>query len=298
MTAPPAPAAGEGVRGIAWMLLAMLMFVLQDGTAKYLMGSGHPVQQVVWARFAVHMLAVALLLNRRVLRVARSGRLGLQMWRSVILVVTTMLFYSGLRTLPLADASALFYLSPVLVTALSVPLLGERVGPRRWAGVVLSFAGALVIIRPGAETMNAAMLLPLGAAVSLALFQIATRQVSRHDAPLTSLFYAALAGALVTSAVVPFFWVAPDALGWSLLCLLGLCGVASQFCLIKSFEAAAAATVAPFVYSSLLWATAFGLVVFGDLPDASTVMGAAIIVASGIYIFYRERKRGGGHLTR
>lgn len=294
MTAPHPPpvAAPEGMRGIVWMLLAMMMFVLQDGTAKYLMGLGHPMQQVVWARFTVHILAVVLFLNWRIARVARSNRLRLQIWRSVILAVTTMLFYSALRTLPLADASALFYLSPVLVTALSVPLLGEYVGPRRWAGVGLSFVGAMIIIRPGTAMMDAAMLLPLGAAFTLALFQISTRQVSRFDAPLTSLFYTALAGALATSAVVPFYWLPPDAVGWMLLCLLGLFGIASQFFMIKAFAAAPAPTVAPFIYSSLVWATGFGFVIFGDLPDGWTVTGAAVIAGSGIYIFYREKKRG------
>ena len=291
-SAMPLCAADSG-RGVPWILFAMMLFVGQDGLAKYLMSISYPFQQVVWARMAFSMLFVVALLAGRLPGVARSRNYRLQIWRSSLLLVTAVLFYMSLRAVPLADASALFYLSPVIVTALSMPILGEYVGPRRWAGVVISFCGALIIIRPGTEMMQPSLLLALAAACTLALLQIATRQLARYDSPMTSLFYTALVGALVMSAIVPFHWIPPDAWGWSLFCVLGLFGGASHYAMIKAFEAAPAPTIAPFLYSNLIWATAFGFLVFGDLPDGWTVLGATIIAASGIYIFYRERVRFG-----
>lgn len=288
----PSRTADSG-RGVLWILFAMMLFVGQDGIAKYLMSISYPFEQVVWARMAFSMLFVVALLAGQLPGAARSRSYSLQLWRSTLLLVTAMLFYMSLRTVPLADASALFYLSPVIVTALSMPILGEYVGPRRWAGVVISFMGALIIVRPGTEMMQPALLLALAAAGTLALLQIATRQLSRHDSPMTSLFYTALVGTLVMSAVVPFHWSPPDASGWLFFCVLGFFGAASHYAMIKAFEAAPAPTIAPFIYSNLIWATVFGYLVFGDLPDGWTVLGAFIIAASGIYIFYRERVRGG-----
>jgi len=290
---PLPPRTADTGRGVLWILFAMMLFVGQDGIAKYLMIISYPFEQVVWARFAFNMGLVLALFARRLPAVARSRSYRLQIWRSTLLLVTAILFYMSLRTVPLADASALFYLSPVIVTALSMPILGEYVGPRRWAGVVISFCGALIIVRPGTEMMQPALLLALAAACTLALLQIATRQLSRYDSTLTSLFYTALVGALVMSAVVPFHWIAPDAWGWLLFCVLGFFGGASHYAMIKAFEAAPAPTIAPFIYSNLIWATAVGFLVFGDLPDGWTFLGATIIAASGIYVFYRERVRDG-----
>lgn len=275
-------------RGVLWILLAMMLFVGQDATAKYLLNESYPVAQVVWARFAFNMVFIVMLFAGRLPAVARSRNYWLQMWRSMLLLATAVLFYMALSNVPLADANAIFYLSPVIVTALSMPLLGEHVGTRRWVGVVISFIGALIIIRPGTEMMQPSMLLALAAAGTLALLQIATRQLSLYDGPMTTLFYTAFVGALVMSAIVPLHWSTPDAWGWVLFCVLGLFGAASHFTMIKAFEAAPAPTIAPFIYTNLIWATGLGFVLFGDLPDLWTVGGALIIATSGSYIFYRE----------
>lgn len=271
------------------MLATMVMFAGINATAKYLTLS-YPVIQVVWARYTFHVLLLAALLGPRLPRVMKTGRPGLQLTRSCLLTVTTILFFNAISRIPLADASAIMYTAPLLVTALSMPLLGERVGPRRWFGVVAGFAGALVIIRPGAGIMQYAALLPLGAACTHALYQLATRRVSHTDRPLTSLAYTPLMGMVATSAVVPFFWTAPDPRGWLLMALLGLFGGAGHFMLIKAFQASPAATVTPFSYTNLIWATLFGYFLFGDLPDAWTVLGAVAVAASGFYIFRREQR--------
>ena len=277
-------------RGILWMLATAFCFVSMDALAKYLSQS-YPVLQVVWARYVFHLLILALVLGPRLPRVARTGRLGLQFLRSLFLLGATGLFFAALSFIPLADATAIMFVAPILVTAMSVPLLGEYVGPQRWASVVVGFLGALVIIRPGSDAMEPAALLALGAASCYGFYQIATRRLSATDAPLTTLMYSAAVGVLVSSAAVPFFWVTPSPADWLTMMGLGLFGALGHFALIKAFQAATAVTVTPFGYVNLLWAVLFGFVFFGELPDAWTMLGAAIIAASGLYILHREKLR-------
>lgn len=291
MTGPALERASPGW-GVAWMLATTLMFVGMDTLAKHLTQT-YPVAQVVWARYVFHVLLLALFLGWRLPRVVRTRRLGLQLLRSVFLLGATGLFFAALAFIPLANASAIMFVAPLIVTALSLPLLGERVGPRRFAGVAAGFAGALVIIRPGTAAMDPAAFLALGAAGCYAFYQISTRRLAATDAPLTTLAYSASVGALATSLAVPFAWVAPAPADWAAMAGMGLLGGVGHFALIKAFQHAAAATIAPFGYASLIWATLFGFLAFGDLPDAWTVAGAGLIAASGLYIFHRERVRHG-----
>jgi drug/metabolite transporter (DMT)-like permease len=289
-TQSPASRAAAVNRGVLWMILATMMFVGIDAVAKHLTQS-FPVLQVVWARYVFHLVLLAAFLGHRIPQVLKTRRLGLQLVRSALLVITTGLMVAGLSQIPMADASALLFLTPILVTALSMPLLKERVGPRRWISVAVGFVGALIIIRPGSGLMQAAALFPAAAAFFFAFYQITTRQLASIDAPLTTLLYSALVGAAVTSAAVPFQWVAPGPEDWLLMMLTGLLGGLGHFLLIKAFSAARAATVAPFNYSSLIWAMVFGFAFFGDLPDMWTVTGATVIAGSGLYILHRERQR-------
>src|SRR3546814_3050506 len=183
------------------------------------------------------------------------------------------------------------FLTPILVTALAVPLLGERVGPRRWAGVAIGFLGAMIVIRPGTAAMQLAALLPLLAALFNAFYQLSTRMLSGTDGPMTTLLYSAAVGMVAMTAVQPFVWTAPDPEGWFLMMALGVLGGVSNFALIKAFQTAAASTLAPFNYTSILWATLSGFLVLGELPDHWPLWGAALIIGSGLYIFYRERVR-------
>lgn len=277
-------------RGILWMVLATLVFGCVDATAKYLSQS-YPVPEVLWARHVFHALIVAAWLRGRLPGLMATERLGLHLARSLLLLAASIFYFFGLSLVSLAEASAVFYMAPILVTALSMPLLRERVGPRRWAGVAAGFLGALIIIRPGTEMMQAAIFLPLAAAAVDSFYQIITRLLSRTDRVLTMMVYTPMVGALATSLAVPFFWTTPDLAGWVLMASLGLLGAAGHFALIKAFQAAPAATVAPFNYTSLIWATVLGFVLFGNLPDGFTVLGAAVIAASGLYILRRESLR-------
>ena len=174
---------------------------------------------------------------------------------------------------------------------MSVPLLGERVGPRRWTGVLIGFAGALIIIRPGTGVMEFAAFLPLGAALCFALYQIATRRLRGIDGPVTTLAFTAVTGTVLTSAIVPFFWTQPDLAGWLLMGSLGILGTAGHFALIKAFESAPVSVIAPLDYTALIWAALFGYFIFDETLDTFTILGGLVITGSGLYILRRESVR-------
>ena len=276
-------------RGILWMLLTMLLFATTNVIAKYL-AEIYAIPQVVWARFTFYALFLVLLLRRRLPAAMATKRPGLQLVRSVVMICVSMLYFTTLHIMPLADASAVLHMSPLLITAFSVPFLGERVSLRRWLAVAIGFAAVLVVIRPGADVLRLVVIVPLTAVSLQALFEIATRILSRTEPTLTTVVYTPLVGTVVVSAVVPFFWLAPRPGDWGLMVALGLLSLVSQFTLIKAYEATPAATVASFAYTGLIWATLFGFLVFAQLPDFWTVLGAAIVCASGLYIFSDEQR--------
>ncbi len=289
MTISRAATTSSASRGILLMVVTIVFMVSMDTIAKYLT-QHYPVPVVVWGRYAFHMLVLLLFLRGRAVTVLRTKVLKLQLLRSVMMVITTGVFFLGLSHISLASASAILFLGPLLVTALSMPLLKERVGPRRWLGVCVGFIGTLVIIRPGTDVFEIAALFPLFAAFGYAFYQIMTRMVARTaEPPLTSLAYTALLGAVFTSLFVPFFWETPDLEGWLLMAAMGLLGGIGHFTLIKAFEMAPAAVITPFGYTSIIWATLYGFFIFGEIPDLMTFVGAAIIIASGLYVFHRER---------
>lgn len=278
--------------GILWMLATMFCFISLDAVMKHLLES-YSLVQVTWGRFFFATLVAVAACGPRIGTLVVTRAPGLQLSRSLLLMTTTGVFNAGIRTTPLATATTIMFMSPILVTLLSMPLLGEKVGWRRWAGIVLGFAGAIIVVRPWQEGLGgtgSGMLLLLVAALLNANYQILTRKV-RHDDPLTSLLYTAAAGALVTSAMVPWFWVWPTVFDWLLLVLTGVAGGIGHLCLIRAFRQAPASVVAPFTYSSLVWAALFGFAIWGDWPDLWTWSGAAVIIGSGLYIFYRERQR-------
>jgi drug/metabolite transporter (DMT)-like permease len=278
-------------RGIVLMLATMLIFVVTDTIAKWLTRF-YPVPQVAWARFFFAFVFVALLLGPQALSALRSRRLDLQLARSALQIGSTLTFFLAIAVLPIATAISVSFLQPLLITALSVPLLGERVGPRRWTAIAVGFAGMLAIVRPG-PAMDLALLLPVGTAACSALYYIATRIVSRADPVTTSLFYTAALGMMATSAALPWSWTAPDLIGWCLFAVVGGLAALGHLLVIQAYGHAPASVLAPFVYTQLVWATGLGWAIFGDLPDGWTLLGAAIIVASGLYVFHRERRLGG-----
>jgi drug/metabolite transporter (DMT)-like permease len=193
---------------------------------------------------------------------------------------------------PVADATAVSFTSPLLVAVLAAPVLGERVGVAQWVSIAVGFTGALIVIRPTGEGASPYAFLVLGSAVCYALYQLLTRRVAGVDAPETSVTYSALAGTLVLSTLVPFVWQTPGQLShWFMLAMLGLLGAAGHYCVARALLWAPASIISPFHYVQLIWAAALGYLVFGDVPSGWTWLGAAIIAGSGLSIVVRETRR-------
>ena len=276
------------------MCLAILLMPVMNTIAKILTVD-YPLTQVVWARFTGHFVCMTLLFwPGRGLKLFRSGRPVLQLLRSVIMFLSNGCYIVALSTVALATASAIMFTAPLIVTTLSVPLLGERVGLRRWAAVVVGFIGALIIIRPGLNTpafdgTALGIVLLLFSAATFALYQILTRKLSGQDSAETNIVYTALIAAIVTTFIMPFVLVMPKGVGDGLLfALVGVVGGFSQYFIAKALEQAPASVVSPYLYGELLLAAMVGFAVFGDFPDHWTWLGAAVIAASGLYIAYRE----------
>jgi drug/metabolite transporter (DMT)-like permease len=283
-------AGGAAIRtGILWMLVATCLFVCQDSTSRILLRS-YPATEIAFARYLVHMVLVTLVLAWRDPRLMISRRPILQILRSGFLLGATLFAMLALKVMPLVDFSAIVWVAPVLVAALSVFMLNEKVSPGVWTSVVAGLIGVWVIVgRPGMD-FSFSMLFPFLAALANALYQITTRLLHGVDSSLTTLFYTALAGVLFCGGFLPFAAVVPNFAGGSLMFFLGLLGVASHFCLIRAFAAAPANIVAPFGYTALLWAILFSLLIFGEIPSLRTLFGAALIVGAGLFIFLRGRK--------
>jgi len=278
-------------RGIAFALFAWLLFASMDAGSK-LLAEGYSIIQILWVRFLSQAVIAGWLAGRHGLVAGlRTRHVWLQSLRSLILVVEIGLFILAITVLPLANAHAILAVTPLLVTALSVPILGERVGWRRWSAIGVAFLGMLIILRPGFGAMQPMALVALSCAVMFATYQVLTRMVGRDDPPMTTLFYTALVGAVGLSLIGPLYWDWPDAGGWALFAMVAGLGSSGHFMLIKALQLAPASVLQPFSYTVLVWATIVGFVVFGSLPDWPTVLGASIIVASGLYALYRERKR-------
>jgi len=287
-TATPSPQ-NDTRAGIFWMVMTMAMFVSMDTCAKYLVAH-YPTLQAVWGRYFFQVVILCIALAPRIPTLLKTQSLTFQLIRSLFLLGATLCFFTGLGTIQVAEASAIMFTSPLMLTAAAPFVLKEKVGIRRWMSVLVGFIGALIIIRPGQGALAEGAFWVLGAAACYACYQLSTRALSGQDSVLTTLFYSALLGAVIMSFVVPFHFVMFTPTGWGIMALAGLFGTLGHFCMIKAFSHAEASKVAPYSYTNLIWASIIGFVLFGTLPDIWTYVGAGIIIASGLYIIHRERK--------
>ncbi len=288
----PLPAR-QTLTGIFLILGAGFLFTVMDATAKHL-AKTYPVVEIAWGRYLFATLSLPLILHRfGGLTTIRSNRLGLQLLRSFFLLCSTVVFWLAVKFIPLADATAISFVGPLMLTALSVPFLKEKVGPRRWAAVLIGFGASLVIIRPGWGMAEPAALLPLLSSAAFAAYAICTRLLSRSDGWTTTLIWSSLLGLILLSLWAPFDWRSPDLAGWLILAFLGAIGSLGHLLLILAYARAPASTLAPLSYVQLIWSTGIGLVWFGNFPDRWTLTGGAIIAASGLYVIHRERQRRG-----
>jgi drug/metabolite transporter (DMT)-like permease len=289
--------ADSTLAGIGLIVASTIFFSAGDITAKMMTETLPPVE-VTWIRYAVFLAAMwpaaAAVKGWSALR---SARPGLQIVRGLAVVVSSVLFILGLAHLPVAETTAINFMSPAFVTALSIPLLGERVGIRRWLAAAAGFLGVMIIVQPGSDAFQPAALFPLAAATVWAGAAIATRMMSR-EAPETTLAWSAGVGFVVLSLLVPFSWQTPTATEVGLGILTGLGSTAGHWLLVQAYRRAPASVLAPFSYVQLVFAAAFSFLAFGAVPGPSTFLGGAVIVASGLYTAHRERVRAReGHLA-
>jgi drug/metabolite transporter (DMT)-like permease len=283
---------------IALMCGALASFACLDTMAKFL--NGHmDTLQVVWARYA-GAFVVAVAISNPFTRPAlmRSGRPWLQVGRSILLLGSTLLNFFALRWLQLDQALAIVFTTPFFVAILSGPVLGEWVGWRRWTAICVGFVGVLLVARPGFGGIHPAALISLAAAVFYAGYNISTRLIARTDSNETTLFYSNLVGAVVMMPVVPFVWTTPtDPLVIAVMLVCGAFGTVGHYMLIAAHRLAPPSMLAPFIYSQLVWVILLGYLVFADVPSFWTLTGAAVVVASGLYMLYREQLVGRSGLS-
>ncbi len=274
------------------MFGAGLLFAFLDASAKYLVLSGMQAPFVAWSRFAVHLVLV-LVLFRSWSNPAmfRTVSLPMQMLRGAFLFGSTLFNFLALNTLQLAQTTSIFFFAPMVITALAGPMLGEWAGWRRWAAVAAGFVGVLVITRPGYTTFEVGHVYALCATFSYCVYVIMTRRMSSTESAESLIFYSALAPVVMMLPVLPFTAsLPPDPLHWAILLALGLFGGFGHWFLISAYKQATATALAPYPYLQMVWMIGFGWLIFNQFPDAWTLGGASIIVASGLYIVHREHR--------
>jgi len=286
-----ADSARNRLTGIGLISLTYVFFALLDGSAKWLVQTV-PVLMVVWLRFLSHtLIASALLFPLRGRALVRTRHLRWHLLRGLMFVVMTGMNFWALQYLQLTVTAAIFFTVPILVALLSAPLLGEKLDAKRWAAILIGFAGVLVIVRPGSDSFHPAMLLSMVNAVIYAAFNMMTRKLAAYDPPETIQFLPAVVASVVLAPFALATWQSPPGwFEWLLLCLMGVFGGTGHYLLAMAHRYAPASTLAPFLYQQILYMALFGYLVFGSVPDKETWIGAAIVVASGLYLFSRERR--------
>jgi drug/metabolite transporter (DMT)-like permease len=280
--------------GVLLQIFALLLFVVMDTLLK-VMAADFPVLQIIWARFLFAFLSVAIALRLSMGRFPwRSRAPGLQALRSLLLAGCSILFTGALAHIPLADATAVGFASPLITVALAALLLRERVSPRRWCGVALGFVGVMIALRPPFLTgapLHWAYLLPLGTAIMFAFYQILTRRLAALDDSRVTIFHTGLAASLATSLAQPLVFMPPAPIEWGLMIAVGVLGALSHGLLVLAYARAPASLLAPLSYTQLIWASVAGILVFGDWPDGITLLGAAVIAAGGLLTLLPQRSR-------
>ncbi|MEP1207297.1 MAG: DMT family transporter [Rhizobiaceae bacterium] len=276
------------VRGVIFMILGMAVLNAMDAVSKLLTVEFSGIQ-VAWARYTFHFVPLVLFMGpTRLWRLMRTNNPGAQILRSTSLAVSAVFIILAFGLMPLADAIAVSFVAPLMIVALSSRFLGERIGIHRWVAVVVGFVGMLILVWPSGDVLEVGTLFALAAAVFWAIGMIMTRQV-RNDDLWSTLLFTALVGTVLISLCVPFFWRPPTMTAWLMMLAMGLLGGIAHTLIILAFRHASASLLAPYNYTLLVWAVFYGWILFDELPDLRTTIGAVVIVAAGIYVWHRER---------
>ncbi|CAN1563543.1 RhaT Permeases of the drug/metabolite transporter (DMT) superfamily [Rhabdaerophilaceae bacterium] len=275
------------------LLVVTIMFSFGDMLSKMTVVTIHPTQIFFVRCVIVASVVVPAVYFRKGRSVFHSERPKTQIFRGICILLSSLLFVSGLYYLPLADANALNAVWPLLITVLSVFFLGEKVGIRRWVATIVGFCGMLLIIRPGTSAFQAAALLPLLSAFTWSMATLTARSMSAHDRAETTIVWSSLVMLAGSCLLVPFYWVQPTMREWALMGAIGIVSIIGHSLMVFAYERASASFLAPFSYTQLLWSVTFGYLAFGAVPDSWMAAGACLIVGSGIYTAHREHVRAG-----
>ena len=288
----PAPTrTSRPLRGVVYMCVACALFPIMNGIVK-LLAISYDAQQIVWFRIVSHLVLVAVVFMPRMgLGLLRTRRIGTQFVSSVMMLMSTLLFFSAVKYVPVAEAISVTFVAPLAVVLLAWPLLGERITLFRMVAVVVGFSGVLIVIRPGSAVFQWASVLLLGSAICYAVYQILIRRLAGIDQPATSIFYSVLLGAILMSLWLPFVWKPPTTwIDWALLCSLGVFGALGHYCVAKAMTYAPANFVAPFNYTQMIGSVIVGYLMFAEVPDFYTWLGTAVIVGAGLMVGWRDRR--------
>ena len=280
------------VSGILIFTLGLSFIALADAMAKVL-GESMPSPQVVWLYLVSVLVALFgyLFVTRQNFRqIAKTKKPGLQIARGLSILCSLTFIFGSLQFLPLAEATVINFTGPLFMVALAGPMLGEKVGWRRWAAVIVGLAGAMIVVRPGSEVFQWAALMPIASAVFFALFQLLTRKISVHDGTMTTLFYTQIVAASGAVLAAPFFWTPVTLYQLGFAFLAGCVGLAAHMCMFNAFRLADASLLAPINYTRIVASVLLGYWIFGDLPDFYTILGGAVIIGSGLFVIYRETR--------
>lgn len=279
------------LRGVLFMCIACALFPIMNGIVKLLAASYEP-QQIVWFRIVSHLVLVAAVFMPRMgLGLLRTRRIGTQFVSSVMMLLSTLFFFSAVKSIPVAEAISVTFVAPLAVVLLAWPLLGERITWFRMAAVIVGFSGVLIVIRPGSAVFQWASLLLLCSAMCYAIYQILIRRLAGIDAPATSIFYSVLLGAIIMSIWLPFVWKMPtNWIDWALLCSLGVFGALGHYCVAKAMTYASANFVAPFNYTQMIGSVIVGYFMFAEVPDFYTWLGTAVVVGAGLMVGWQGRR--------
>ncbi|KPQ11518.1 MAG: S-adenosylmethionine uptake transporter [Saliniramus fredricksonii] len=286
---PAAPASHQ--TGIALMCIGVAFLTVNDAIAKTLTQTYSPLQILFLRNVIALPFALMIALRMGGTGALRSYRPSVHLLRGILWVAGTFLFFTSLRFLQLAEATALIFVAPFFIIALSAAFLGERVGWRRWSAVIAGFIGVLIVVRPGGATFQLASLLPVATAFVYALMMLGSRFVDSRESVWTLLLYLTGTSALLSTVLVPFVWVPVRMEHLWLFVAIALCGTAGITMMTQAFRLAPASIVAPLDYTALLWATLLGWLIWNEMPDGVTFIGAGIIIASGVWVILRERRR-------
>lgn len=277
--------------GYIYALLAFTIFAVQDGISKHL-GDNYPpvfVAMIRYWAFSIFVIILAARSKEGLIAMARANRFWLQVSRGVLLAVQIVLAVISFALVGLAHTHSIFASAPLIVAALSVPLLGEKVGWRRWSAILVGFIGVLIILKPDETGFNITLLITFTAAFMLALYGVLTRLASRTDTAMTSFFYTGVAGAVALTLVGPFYWVNMAPLDWLWMLALCITGASGHYLLIRAFELADAASVQPFSYYQLVLVSIVGVTLYGEVLTVHMVIGAMVVIAAGLFTIWRER---------